>query len=154
MSYVVVVDVESRYRSEYGIGMWIEDMAVCNPRHRARRVSPNRRFPKVAHQTSFQERHDVSLFSSKVSTTNPLSNTFPRPKMSTNSPYRPHNHGPAARPPAASALSSLLAQANSLNEVDYDSELPQIRFGIDDIERMSEAVAGRGKRAKSEKGEA
>ncbi|ADV21182.1 nucleoporin-interacting protein NIC96, putative [Cryptococcus gattii WM276] len=74
--------------------------------------------------------------------------------MSTNTPYRPHNHGPATRPPAASALSSLLAQANSLNEADYDSELPQIRFGIDDIERMSEVVAGRGKRVKSEKGEA
>nr|KIR48858.1 nuclear pore complex protein Nup93 [Cryptococcus bacillisporus CA1280] len=74
--------------------------------------------------------------------------------MSTNTPYRPHGHGPATRPPAASALSSLLAQANSLNEADYDSELPQIRFGIDDIERMSEVVAGRGKRVKSEKGEA
>ncbi|WVO19809.1 uncharacterized protein IAS62_001099 [Cryptococcus decagattii] len=74
--------------------------------------------------------------------------------MSANTPYRPHNHGPATRPPAASALSSLLAQANSLNEADYDSELPQIRFGIDDIERMSEVVAGRGKRVKSEKGEA
>ncbi|KIR67683.1 nuclear pore complex protein Nup93 [Cryptococcus bacillisporus CA1873] len=74
--------------------------------------------------------------------------------MSTNTPYRPHSHGPATRPPAASALSSLLAQANSLNEADYDSELPQIRFGIDDIERMSEVVAGRGKRVKSEKGEA
>nr|KIR87295.1 nuclear pore complex protein Nup93 [Cryptococcus tetragattii IND107] len=74
--------------------------------------------------------------------------------MSTNTPYRPHSHGPATRPPAASALSSLLAQANSLNEADYDSELPQIRFGIDDIERMSEVVAGRGKRIKSEKGEA
>ncbi|WRT63978.1 uncharacterized protein IL334_000905 [Kwoniella shivajii] len=59
----------------------------------------------------------------------------------------------SARPPATSTLSSLLAQANSLNEVDYDSELPQIRFGIDDIERMSEAVAGRGKKSKNERGE-
>ncbi|WVQ62366.1 uncharacterized protein L199_000506 [Kwoniella botswanensis] len=59
----------------------------------------------------------------------------------------------SARPPANTTLSSLLAQANSLNEVDYDSELPQIRFGIDDIERMSEAVAGRGKKGRNEKGE-
>ncbi|WWC86091.1 uncharacterized protein L201_000962 [Kwoniella dendrophila CBS 6074] len=59
----------------------------------------------------------------------------------------------SSRPPANTTLSSLLAQANSLNEVDYDSELPQIRFGIDDIERMSEAAAGRGKKGKNEKGE-
>ncbi|ODN84353.1 hypothetical protein L202_00321 [Cryptococcus amylolentus CBS 6039] len=64
------------------------------------------------------------------------------------------HRAPSARPPPASALSSLLAQANSLNEADHDSELPQIRFGIDDIERMSEAVAGRGKRAKGDRGEA
>ncbi|WVQ97122.1 hypothetical protein IAU59_004232 [Kwoniella sp. CBS 9459] len=66
---------------------------------------------------------------------------------------RPLGGSTSARPPAATTLSSLLAQANSLNEVEYDSELPQIRFGIDDIERMSEAVAGRGKRTKNEKGE-
>nr|ODN86462.1 nuclear pore complex protein Nup93 [Cryptococcus depauperatus CBS 7841] len=59
-----------------------------------------------------------------------------------------------SRPPAATALSSLLAKANSLHETDYDSELPQIRFGIDDIERMSETIAGKGKRIKGEKGEA
>ncbi|WWC58422.1 uncharacterized protein I303_100962 [Kwoniella dejecticola CBS 10117] len=59
----------------------------------------------------------------------------------------------SARPPANTTLSSLLAQANSLNEVEYDSELPQIRFGIDDIERMSESVAGRGKKGKNERGE-
>ncbi|WVQ85347.1 hypothetical protein IAT38_007512 [Cryptococcus sp. DSM 104549] len=59
-----------------------------------------------------------------------------------------------AQRPAGNALSSLLAQANSLNKADYDSELPQIRFGIDDIERMSEAVAGRGKRTKGDRGEA
>ncbi|WWC66561.1 uncharacterized protein I206_100464 [Kwoniella pini CBS 10737] len=59
----------------------------------------------------------------------------------------------SSRPPANTTLSSLLAQANSLNEVEYDSELPQIRFGIDDIERMSETVAGRGKKGKNERGE-
>lgn len=150
MSYVAVGDEESRCRSECGIGIWIEDMARAPARHRERRVSP-RRFPKVAHQTSSQEVH-VPLFSSQY-ITNPFSYTCTA-KMSTNTPYRPHSHGPATRPPAASALSSLLAQANSLNEADYDSELPQIRFGIDDIERMSEVVAGRGKRIKSEKGEA
>lgn len=57
------------------------------------------------------------------------------------------------RPPASSTLTSLLAQANSLNDVDHDPELPQIRFGIDEIERMSEAVAGRGKRSKAVNGE-
>lgn len=108
-------------------------------------------FQKWHTETSSQEVH-VPLFSSQY-TTNPFPYTC-TVKMSTNTPYRPHNHGPATRPPAASALSSLLAQANSLNEADYDSELPQIRFGIDDIERMSEVVAGRGKRVKSEKGEA
>ncbi|WVR05746.1 hypothetical protein IAU60_002771 [Kwoniella sp. DSM 27419] len=66
---------------------------------------------------------------------------------------RPLGGSTSARAPAATSLSSLLAQANSLNEVEHDSELPQIRFGIDDIERMSEAVAGRGKRTKNERGE-
>ncbi|KAL7423797.1 nuclear pore complex subunit [Cryptotrichosporon argae] len=54
--------------------------------------------------------------------------------------------------PAPSTLSSLLAKANSLN-TDVDPELPAIRLGIDEIERMSEAVAGRGRRAKSARGE-
>lgn len=151
MNYVMVGDEESRCRSECGIGIWIEDMARPPARHRERSVSP-RRFPKVAHQNILPTSPCPIIFIT-VSTTNPFSNTCTA-KMSTNTPYRPHSHGPATRPPAASALSSLLAQANSLNEADYDSELPQIRFGIDDIERMSEVVAGRGKRVKSEKGEA
>ena len=147
----MVVNVESWYGSEYGIGMWIEDMAPAPPRA-ARGGSPPRRFPKVAHQTSSKKACPIIFIKSIRNKS--IFKTLSTAIMSTNSPYRPHNHGPAARTPAASALSSLLAQANSLNEVDYDSELPQIRFGIDDIERMSEAVAGRGKRAKSEKGEA
>nr|XP_031861265.1 uncharacterized protein CI109_003235 [Kwoniella shandongensis]KAA5528337.1 hypothetical protein CI109_003235 [Kwoniella shandongensis] len=73
--------------------------------------------------------------------------------MSTSTPNRGLNGSTSVRAPAATTLSSLLAQANSLNEVDYDSELPQIRFGIDDIERMSESVAGRGKRGKNDRGE-
>lgn len=61
--------------------------------------------------------------------------------MSTSTPYRA-----TARPPTASTLSSLLAQANSLNQAEHDAELPQIRLGIDEIERMSENVGGRGKK--------
>ncbi|BEJ15888.1 hypothetical protein CspHIS471_0504930 [Cutaneotrichosporon sp. HIS471] len=57
--------------------------------------------------------------------------------------------GGPARPPATATLSSILAKANSLNNVDYDPELPQIRFNIDEIERMSEAAAGKGKRSKA-----
>ncbi|KAK4687416.1 nuclear pore complex protein Nup93, partial [Tremellales sp. Uapishka_1] len=52
------------------------------------------------------------------------------------------------RPQAPTSLSSLLVQANSLNEIDHDPELPQIRFGIDEIERMSEVVAGKGRKGK------
>lgn len=63
------------------------------------------------------------------------------------------SYGGPARPPASSTLSSLLAKAQSLNDVDHDPELPQIRFGIDEIERMSEVVAGKGKRAKTANGE-
>ncbi|GMK55571.1 hypothetical protein CspeluHIS016_0206270 [Cutaneotrichosporon spelunceum] len=58
-------------------------------------------------------------------------------------------YGGPARPPATATLSSILAKANSLNNVDYDPELPQIRFNIDDIERMSEVAAGKGKRSKA-----
>lgn len=54
----------------------------------------------------------------------------------------------SARAPTSSTLSSLVAKANALNDADHDPELPQIRFGIDEIERMSEQVAGRGKRTK------
>jgi nuclear pore complex protein Nup93 len=57
--------------------------------------------------------------------------------------------GGPARPPATATLSSILAKANSLNNVDYDPELPQIRFNIDEIERMSEVAAGKGKRSKA-----
>lgn len=57
--------------------------------------------------------------------------------------------GGPARPPATATLSSILAKANSLNTVDYDPELPQIRFNIDEIERMSEVAAGKGKRSKA-----
>jgi nuclear pore complex protein Nup93 len=74
--------------------------------------------------------------------------------MSTSTPYRSSdlfNSASAsasgnAKPPPSTSLSSLLAQANSLNHVERDTELPQIRFGIDEIERMSGAVAGKGKR--------
>ncbi|GFZ43143.1 hypothetical protein JCM24511_00862 [Saitozyma sp. JCM 24511] len=61
----------------------------------------------------------------------------------------------APRPPASTSttLNSLLAQAQSLNRAELDAELPQIRFGIDEIERMSEAVAGRGKGRKVHPGE-
>lgn len=62
-------------------------------------------------------------------------------------------YGAPSRPPATTTLSSLLAKANSLNNVDHDPELPQIRFGIDEIERMSEAAAGKGKRSKALNGE-
>lgn len=58
-----------------------------------------------------------------------------------------------ARVPPATSFSSLLAQANSLNHVERNSELPQIRFGIDEIERMSGAVAGKGKGRKIDRGE-
>ncbi|ORY20676.1 Nup93/Nic96-domain-containing protein [Naematelia encephala] len=58
---------------------------------------------------------------------------------------RPNGVG-AAKPPTSSTLTSLLAQANSLNHVDQDTELPQLRYGIEEIERMSESVAGKGKR--------
>lgn len=59
----------------------------------------------------------------------------------------------SAKPPTSSTLSALLAQANTLNDIDHDPELPQIRFGMEEIERMSEAVAGRGKRGKGKDGE-
>jgi nuclear pore complex protein Nup93 len=65
----------------------------------------------------------------------------------------------APRPPASTSttLTSLLAQANSLSHAadarGYDAELPQIRFGMDEIERMSESVAGRGKGKKTSRGE-
>jgi len=58
-------------------------------------------------------------------------------------------YGTSSRPATTNVLSSLLAKANALNDADHDPELPQIRFGIDEIERMSEQVAGRGKRAKT-----
>lgn len=75
--------------------------------------------------------------------------------MSTSTPYRnaPLTTSTTAKTSASSTLSSLLAQANSLNNAERDPELPQIRLGIDEIERMSEAVAGRGKRGKSTRGE-
>ncbi|KAL1407707.1 nuclear pore complex subunit [Vanrija albida] len=57
-----------------------------------------------------------------------------------------YNNSTSGRPPANSTLTSLLARANSLNAVDHDPELPQIRLGIDELERMSEVAAGRGKR--------
>lgn len=57
-----------------------------------------------------------------------------------------YNNSTSGRPPASSTLSSLLAKANSLNAVDHDPELPQIRLGIDELERMSEVAAGRGRR--------
>ncbi len=68
--------------------------------------------------------------------------------MSTSTPYRngQSSNFNTSKPPTSSTLSSLLAQANSLNHAERDPELPQIRFGIEEIERMSEAVAGRGKR--------
>jgi len=69
--------------------------------------------------------------------------------MSTSTPYRS-----TARPPASATLSSLLAQANSLNTNERDSELPQIRFGLDEIERMSENVVGKGKqKGRADRGE-
>ncbi|EIW72690.1 hypothetical protein TREMEDRAFT_70789 [Tremella mesenterica DSM 1558] len=55
--------------------------------------------------------------------------------------------------PPGNTLSSLLAQANSLNDTDMDTELPQIRLGLDEIERMSESVAGRGKKVKQNNGQ-
>lgn len=58
-----------------------------------------------------------------------------------------------SRPQGGSSFSSLVAQANSLSNVDHDPELPQIRFGIDEIERMSEVAASRGKRSKALQGE-
>jgi len=60
----------------------------------------------------------------------------------------------SAQPPVStsSAFSSLLAQANSLNRADLDPELPQIKYGIDEIERMSENMAGRGKRGRQTHG--
>ncbi|CAD6583189.1 MAG: hypothetical protein TREMPRED_003480 [Tremellales sp. Tagirdzhanova-0007] len=74
--------------------------------------------------------------------------------MSTSSPYRNVPSGSAnVKIPASSTLSALLAQANSLNNAERDPELPQIRLGMDEIERMSEAVAGRGKKGKSTRGE-
>lgn len=74
--------------------------------------------------------------------------------MSTTTPYRSNDpfSSSSAKPPPSSSLSSLLAQANSLNHVGRDSELPQIRFGIDEIERMSGVVGGKGKR-KGDRGE-
>ena len=75
--------------------------------------------------------------------------------MSTSTPYRNglFSSSGTAKPPASSTLSSLLAQANNLNNAERDPELPQIRFGIDEIERMSEAVAGRGKKGRPTRGE-
>lgn len=61
--------------------------------------------------------------------------------------------GSVGRPPTGSTLTSLLARANALNDVDYDPELPQIRFGIDEIERMSEHAANKGKRVRGTNGE-
>ncbi len=60
---------------------------------------------------------------------------------------------PINKPVTVTSLSNLLAQANNLNNQDHDPELPQIRFGIDEIERMSEVVAGRGKRIKAGRAE-
>ncbi|ORX34270.1 Nup93/Nic96-domain-containing protein [Kockovaella imperatae] len=50
-------------------------------------------------------------------------------------------------------FTSLLAQANSLNDAGASNELPQLRFGLGEIEQMSESVASRGKRGKSRQGE-
>ena len=75
--------------------------------------------------------------------------------MSTSTPYRDglSSSSNAEKRLGSSTLSSLLAQANSLNHAERDPELPQIRFGIDEIERMSKAVAGRGKKGRPLRGE-
>lgn len=70
-------------------------------------------------------------------------------QSSTSGTYGGSSFAARASAPTTSTLSSLLAKANALNEADHDPELPQIRFGMDEIERMSEVVAGRGKRAKT-----
>ena len=47
-------------------------------------------------------------------------------------------------------FSSLLLQANSLNRGNGngDSDLPQIRYGLDEIERLSDNLGGKSKRSK------
>ena len=79
--------------------------------------------------------------------------------FSTMSNGRQNGHAPTAStstrpPPAPINFTSLLAQANSLNDAGGgDGELPQIRFGLSEIEQMSEAVAGRNRKGKARPGE-
>ena len=49
--------------------------------------------------------------------------------------------------PAGNNLSTLLLQANGLSR-NVESELPQLRYGLDEIERLSENIAGKSKRGK------
>jgi nuclear pore complex protein Nup93 len=55
-------------------------------------------------------------------------------------------HNPVAAPP--SNLNTLLLQANSLSR-NNNSDLPQLRYGIEEIERLSEGPAGRAKRTRN-----
>ena len=56
------------------------------------------------------------------------------------------------RPTSAAAptsnLNTLLLQANSLSR-NNNSDLPQLRYGIEEIERLSEGPAGRAKRTRN-----
>lgn len=81
---------------------------------------------------------------------------------SNNSPFGASTSGQPRQNPT-SAFANILAQANSLSNnggpaggasaSGMVSDLPQIRLGIDEIERMSEGVAGRGKGRKGRNGE-
>lgn len=61
--------------------------------------------------------------------------------------------GPAAASSSSTApanLSSLLLHANSLTKgSNGDSELPQIRYGLDEIERLSDNLGHKAKRGRA-----
>lgn len=74
--------------------------------------------------------------------------------MSTYTPGRSQNGAAGSSRPAGPAnLSALLAQANSLNDADMDTDLPRLNMGIDEVERQSASVFGRAKKGKYVAGE-
>lgn len=82
------------------------------------------------------------------STSNTLSSLLAQANSLSNS------QGHAGAAPAASAFGQAGAQgSSSASGFTMDTDLPQIRFGIDEIERMSETVGGKRTRGLGSRGE-